>query len=211
MDPQNPYLPPTSEPGEWQPQLPSEPVTPTAAPKVFGILSIIFASLVLFGGLLMSCGGLAGAFGFNQAAQGGLNAELNTMMADTMGSISTAFGLEGLIFTVMSSLLLAIGVGQLRYRRWAGQWSVYWGGAALVALAVMVVISFAVIGPAYQRMFEAIGKTSPSGTMPVAMQSSMSTLFGGTFGVMLLLFYSPYPILMLIYFTRDRIRAAMNQ
>jgi hypothetical protein len=42
------------------------------------------------------------------------------------------------------------------------------------------------------------------------MGSSLGSLFGGTFGGMMIFFYAPYPILMLVFFTRDRVRATMT-
>ncbi|MGZ3426216.1 MAG: hypothetical protein ACXVCV_06165, partial [Polyangia bacterium] len=43
---------------------------------------------------------------------------------------------------------------------------------------------------------------------PAARQ--VGTAFGAVYAAMLVLFYSPYPILLLVYFSRDRIRAAMT-
>jgi len=35
-------------------------------------------------------------------------------------------------------------------------------------------------------------------------------MIGIVYGAMMVLFYSPYPILMLVYFSRERVRAAMQ-
>ena len=64
---------------------------------------------------------------------------------------------------VMSALLLAIGIGQLRYRAWAQRWSVYWGVAGLVCVALMVAISMLVISPAYAEMFDSLSRLKPGG------------------------------------------------
>jgi len=128
-----------------------------------------------------------------------------------MGTIYMAIGIQGLVFTIMSSLLLAIGVGQMRYRRWASQWSVYWAGLALVAVVGFIALSFFVIGPAYQKMFEGLQRATPTGAMPTAFTSSLSSMLGGTSSLMTILFYSPYPILMLYFFTRENVRAAMDR
>jgi hypothetical protein len=45
-------------------------------------------------------------------------AELNAMLAP-MARVYQGLGLESLILFLMSVLLLAIGIGQLRYRAWA--------------------------------------------------------------------------------------------
>lgn len=214
QDPQNPYAPPGTAATEWAPAAPSEAhVAPSSAPKVFGILSIIFASIVLLFGLIQSCSGLAAPVmtKVGQIAPAGDSKarELQSMMS-LMATVYTAIGIQGLALTIMSALLLAIGVGQLRYREWAGRWSVYWAGLALVVLAGMVALSFLLIGPAYQKMFETAARAAPSGALPSSMGSSLGSLFGGTFGGMMIFFYAPYPILMLIFFTRDRVRATMT-
>jgi hypothetical protein len=212
-DPQNPYAPPAAA-GEWVPISPPDaPPVASSAPKVFGVLSIIFASIVLLFGLLASCGGLAGG-GISQMSKlppSNPHMEEMKQALSYMGTIYMAIGIQGLILTVMSSLLLAIGIGQLRYRRWAGAWSVYWAGLALVALCGMIAISFLMIGPAYQKMFDTLARATPSGTIPTAFSGSMANIFGGTSGVMTALFYAPYPILLLIFFTRDHVRASMDR
>lgn len=213
----NPYAPPES--GDQPYREPAvgvvEPVQGprTAIPKVFGILSIIFASLLLIFGLLTGCMGMAFDSISNLGAnmpQGSKAAEQTKLMMDHLGQIYFYMGLQGFAFALMSAVLLAVGIGQVRYRRWARGWSVNWSIAALVMLVGMLVLSFAVIGPAYQAMFDAIAEAGPSGAMPSAMGSKISGMVGGTSGVMMLVFYAPYPILQLIYFTRPRVVAAMD-
>ncbi|MBW2736336.1 MAG: hypothetical protein JRH20_28445 [Deltaproteobacteria bacterium] len=214
----NPYAPPESgDAAHAEPIMGMvEPVPgpPTSVPKVFGILSIIFASLLLIFGLLSGCVGMAfdsiTNLGSNlpQGGQGAANAKL---MMKHLGQIYFYMGIQGFAFAAMSAVLLAIGIGQLRYRRWARPWTVNWSIAAIVMLLAMVVFSFAVIGPAYQTMFESIANAGPSGAMPSAMMGSkVSNMVGGTSGVMMLVLYVPYPILQLIYFTRPRVAAVMN-
>ena len=45
--------------------------------------------------------------------------------------------------------------------------------------------------------------------MPGSM-SGFGSIFGGTFAVMTVVFYAPYPALMLLFFTRDHVRASMT-
>jgi hypothetical protein len=215
--PENPYAPPSREAdAAWAPaSSPLEnPVAPTSLPKTLGILSIIFASIVLFFGLFASCGGFL-AQGFTKVGQlaprDNPHAQEIQETLSVVSSIYTAIGFQGLILAVMSSILLAVGVGQMRYRRWAARWTIYWAAAALVAIGGMVAISFFIIGPAYQRMFLALAKASPSGAMPMSFTSSMSSIFGGSSGLLTILFYAPYPILLLIFFSRDHVRAAMDR
>ncbi len=212
----NPYAPPAASDATWDPATDSVAATtapPTSVPKVFGVLSIVFGSLMLLGGLIGTCTGFLGkSLGqLGSLGTSGPQAEMMQTMMKHLGSIYTAMGVQSLLFTAMSGWLLAVGIGQLRYRRWACRWSVYWGGVALVVLVGMMLIAFLWIGPAYSAMFEDISRSAPSGAIPQKMTSAMSGLFGGTSGVMTAVFYGPYPVLLLIYFTRDRIRAAMTR
>ncbi|MCC6749174.1 MAG: hypothetical protein IT371_16045 [Deltaproteobacteria bacterium] len=215
--PSNPYAPPAASDTAWEPapHSPDTPPLPTGAPKVFGVLSIVFGSIVLLGGLFGACGGLAGQSMTRMGRMGsslrGREAEAVRAMMDQIGSIYTVIGAQSLVFSAMSGLLLAIGIGQLRYRRWACRWSVYWGYAALAVLAGVIVLSLTVVGPAYARMIETLAKHSPSGAIPAGFSSGMASIFGGTSAILMIVFYAPYPILMLLFFNRDRIRAAMNQ
>ena len=209
----SPYAPPQASLGGAPPPAPA-----SKAPKVFGILSIIFGSLMILGGLGQSCGGLAGgamtgAMGSlasmapDDTAAGGLSEAMTIMSAVTWVQV-----VEGLIFIVMSSLLLAIGIGQLKYRRWARAASVYWGAAALVCVVIIIGLMVGVVMPATERMMAAIAQLAPEGEMPpfdfVGAMGSMGTV-ASIFGN--ILFYSPYLILLLIFFTRPRVQDAMTQ
>jgi len=215
----NPYAPPRGPDEPWVQAAPPPAQNPqyrTPAPRVFGVLSIVFASLVLLIGLMQSCTGLVSR-SFTSLGNKVAQHEQDTKKAEQvresmkfMATLYTGMGLQGLVLVAMSGLLLAIGIGQLRYRRWAGQWTIYWCWGAFAALAVMVAISFLIIGPAYQDLINAMARRSPTGAMPAAMGSSMSSIFGGTTGVLMIIFYAPYPIIMLAYFSKQRIRSVMT-
>jgi hypothetical protein len=213
----NPYAPPAAAETAWDPA-DEAPAAHSAVPKVFGILSIIFGSLVLLGGLMGGCmglfgGGMVGKIGA-LGGQGNASPEqqqvLEAMMSH-LGTIYSALGIQGLVLAAMSGWLLALGIGQLRYRRWACRGSVYWGGAALAVLVGMLLLALVVIGPAYQAMFDDLARVSPSGSAPAAFTSNLGTIFGGGSGVVMAVFYAPYPILLLYYFSRERVRAVMTR
>jgi hypothetical protein len=210
-----PYQPPTadlSQPFEQMQTLP--PHERSAAPKVFGILSIIFASLVLlssaFGLLAMAAGSAMGNLGDVAASSSDKGAEITAVM-HPLAKIYQGMGVESLILFVMSALLLAIGIGQIRYRAWARRWSVYWGWAALTCVALMVAISLLIISPAYAELFDSAARITPQkGGEAIPDMSGLSAIFGGTFAVLCIIFYTPYPALMLMFFTRERVRASMT-
>ncbi len=214
---QNPYEPPAGGAQDWQPQQAPEPGPPgtlTSAPKVFGVLSIIFASLVLLFSLMGAC---SAAFGrsmgstFDALGKGSQTAHFKVMMQH-MASIYNYILIQQLIFLFMSSALLAIGIGQVKYKRWARSWSIYWSWAALISLGVVLAISFLAIGPMYQEMFVAMNKSAPSGGMQMPeLSSGMGALMGGAMGMVYLIFYSPYPLLQLLFFSKANVKQAMDR
>jgi hypothetical protein len=178
----------------------------SSAPKVFGVLSIVFSSLTLLWGLLTSfMVVIPWAIG---AVEKSVPAKDTAEMAivSSMKSVYGGMGAIGLIFTVMSAVLLAIGIGQLRYRRWARVATVWWSQAALISIVGMIAISLMVIGPGYRDLFAAAAAKDGAAAPDM---SAFATFFGGTFSGMFVLFYAPYPILMLALFTRERVRDSM--
>jgi len=208
----SPYQPPSadlSQPVAEPPALP--PNQRSGAPKVFGILSIIFASIVLLGSTFGLLAGAAtgAATGMESAAPSTADkAELNAMMGP-LSKVYRGVGYQSLILFVMSALLLAIGIGQLRYRRWARRWSVYWGAAGLACVAALVAISLLIISPAYAELFDSASQLR-QGAAPGSSMGALSMMVGGTFAVMCVIFYAPYPAMMLMFFTRERVRASMT-
>jgi len=197
---------------------PAIPTPTSGAPKVFGILSIIFGSFLLLSGLLTSIfiivGPALGALG-GVIPEDAPNREMGLELISVVGTVYTAYGIQGLILAVMSGMLLAIGIGQIRYRRWAVQASVYWGIAGLVAVVGMVVMFWLVLGPAFERVFqvaaEAEAETRAQAEALAGFGRFFSTVIGGSSGIGALIFYSPYPILLIVFFRKPKVRAAMSR
>jgi len=108
----------------------------TAVPRTFGILSLVFSSIVLVGSLFGLIG-LIVPVALKHAPPS------RPEDAQAMAMLSTMYlgmGLISAILTVMSSLLLALGIGQLRYRKWAAVWSVRWAIVALGSLVIMAIL-----------------------------------------------------------------------
>ncbi len=210
-DPNNPYAPPQTSDLGVASLPPSGMPVHSSIPKVFGVLSIVFAALVGLGGLMESCSFAAAGFAGSMSHVGG-DAKLEEMrpMMDAMKSVYTGFGFHGLIFLAMSIWLLVLGIGQMRYRAWASKQSVTWGLVALVMLGVMVLISVMIIGPAYRNMFDAIAHAAPHGGEVPKMPAGIGAMMGGSLSVMLVLFNAPYPILMIAMFSRENVRASMT-
>jgi hypothetical protein len=215
-DPTSPYQPPSADLS--QPLAPLQELAPherSAAPKVFGVLSIIFSSIVLLFSSFGMLGGLASSALQSMgslADQGEKGAEFAAMMGP-MAKVYRGMGLESLILFVMSALLLAIGIGQVRYRAWARRWSVYWGAAGLVCVILMVAISLLIVSPAYAEMLDAMSRIKPENGQPPMPQpmGAVSGAIGATFAIVSVFVYTPYPALMLLFFTREKVRASMTR
>jgi hypothetical protein len=180
----------------------AQPVGVTTVPRTFGVLSIVFASIVLVGSLFGLIGLLVPMM-LSHAPPATRPED-----AQALKLVSTMYlgmGVISAIFTVMSSLLLAVGIGQLRYRKWAATWSPRWGVVALGALVVMAILMTTTM----RSTFGDIVNASGSASAPMAGRQ-VGTAIGAVYAVMMVLFYAPYPILMLVYFSRERIRAVMT-
>jgi hypothetical protein len=227
-DLRSPYQPPMADLSPPRPELPIEPHERSGAPKVFGVLSIIFASLMLFFsalGLLATAataslqnlGSVSRTQGDNaekaENADKAEKAEQLDAMMRPMAKVYRGIGFQSAIFFVMSAVLLAIGIGQLRFRAWAGRWSVYWGAAGLVCVGLLVAISLLIISPAYGELLQSLAQLKPQADGQPALApptGGLTAVFGGTFAFLSVIVYAPYPALMLLFFTRDRVRASMT-
>lgn len=174
----------------------------TAVPRTFGILSIVFSGLSLVGSLFGLIG-LVVPVVLKHAPPTTRPEDAAAMRM--LSNLYLAGGLVSAIFTVMSGWLLALGIGQLRYRKWAAAWSVRWGVVALGALAVMAVL-------VTQMMSSTLGSMMTATDVQNAAQAGrqVSGMLGGLYAAMMVVFYAPYPILLMIFFSRERVRAAMT-
>jgi hypothetical protein len=197
------------------PQTDGAPIAPldrahSRAPKVFGVLSIVFSSLTLIGSLLGALGGaMSTALRNVEVPDNPKFAEARSMVQG-LARIYRIIGVQSLMIALLSVALLVIGIGQLRYRAWARRFSLYWGGTALGAVAGMVLISVMLLGPAYHDLMTAAARTVRS-RATVAPEMGLDVLMGGSAAVLEVLLYAPYPILLLVFFSRDRVRAAMTR
>jgi hypothetical protein len=209
-DPRSPYQPPAADLSQPHTELPKlAPHERSPAPKVFGVLSIIFSSIVLlFSTFGLLAGVAAGAAGHSTAAA---SSDVDRAAEVVGQKILAGFGIQSVILFVMSAVLLAIGIGQLRYRVWARRWSVYWGSAALVCVVVLAAISILIISPAYADLINSAAKAKPGAEALPGAMGDLSAWLGGTFAVMCVIFYTPYPAMMLLFFTRERVRASMTE
>ena len=185
-----------------------------SSPKVFGILSIIFASIMLLINLPASCAGLFGSTVSNMGNV--LSGEVEDGVAiaavmDAVGSVYRVMGIQGVMMLAMSAVLLAISIGQLNYRRWAAKWSFVWGCLGLACLAIVIGLYVFVVGPAYERLFAAMASADPQAEKAAELLSGMGSMMGGWTSVAQVILLAPYPILMIVFFRKPDVVQAMNK
>lgn len=185
------------------------------SPKVLGILSIIFASITLLFSLFTFLGSFAGS---NMreviAASGGFRGMPEGVAAaatDLIGDIYAVGAINSAIFVFFSAALLAIGIGQVGYRRWARAASVWWGVGALLSIVVMTVLLFVMVAPVYDRMFELAGAMADEPEVRRMLgAANMGPIAGAGGAIFLVLFFAPWPIILLAFFTKQRLKEAMT-
>lgn len=144
------------------------------APKVLGILSIIFGGLVLLDFL-----------GKLEATVAMGPPHLPDAWPEMRGFelIVVVMFYSSLVTAAFSTALVAIGIGQLRYRRWALVATRVWSVLAIVFVVAQVTTLVALSGGDAGMVFMLVALT-----------------------VLLL----PYPIVLLRYFARESVRDAMT-
>lgn len=197
----------------------------TGAPKVCGVLSIVFASLVLLMGLGGACGGFAGAsltnfelkaggtsITFDDARLAPEQVEILNLAKEHFGGIYRMVGIISVVFAIMSGWLLALGIGQTGYRRWARGQTVLWGIAALAVIVGVVVYFTAIIGPAYTRILDTAAKFSNElHSLPLSIDfDGFASAVGLTTGLFMAFIFAPYPIVLIAIFRGQRAKDAMT-
>jgi hypothetical protein len=194
-----PEQPTSGGPGPTVPYAyaPPYPPRPPTGPQTLGTLSIVFGAVVAGFSLL-------GLLGVSQSLATMTNPKANAdIVRDYLDAIRTPTMIQSFVFVAMSTWLLVLGVGQRRYRRWAARQSVLWAAIALVVLVGVVITNIVVLGPAAQRMMD---ETMRASHLPHAIGAMTRWL-----GLLGIVFYVPWPIILLATFRQPKIVAAMNQ
>jgi hypothetical protein len=180
----------------------------SSAPKVLGVLSIIFASLTL---AMTALGGLT-----TSAMQGSTGAmatsgAVGQAMARYQEAIRVPTYVNMAVLVVLSIALLMLGIGQVGYRRWAASLSAVWGALALVALGGMIAMSVVVLAPAKDAMLAELARGVGGGREAMIQRAVFSSIGGSWIAYLSLLPYAPYPLVLLLFFTRAKVRASMTR
>ena len=107
------------------------------SPKVFGILSIIAGGLFV----LSSLNRLEGPI---QVSSTGFDSTMNR----DLDNLTHATMYLNLLLGVMAAWLVVIGIGQIRYRRWARRQAIVWSVASCLTVITIDVVLLAIVAPA---------------------------------------------------------------
>lgn len=203
--------------GDNQPMLPDSPPTAPgamvsrlapAAPAwatVLGILSIVFGVL----GALSKCWGIATLFFFTA-----MERFFASMPEDEVPEgIGQSFSMMGvyawpiagvsLLKTAVACLLVAVGIGLLKQRAWAPAWAIRY--AVLDMVLTLGEGALGVLSQAAQ--FEAMQAADPSGFGTIGPGVSVFSRVMVVGGVLVSLVW---PVFLIVWFTRRRIREATS-
>lgn len=178
----------------------SETVTrglrPHPAPKVLGILSIVFGGIVL----LMTLVGLtlSGAGAFEQLPGVDMGAAKTYM--DALEPWATILMMS---MIAMSGALVAIGIGQLKYQRWARTAAIGWSILGLVIVVGLVLHHYLLTVPALEVFLSSFGGDNEVTSMMKGMT--------GASGILSVIMYAPYPIILLVIMRKPAVLEAMNR
>ena len=145
------------------------------SPKVFGILSIIGGGLFV----LSSLNRLEGPL---QVSSTGFDSTMNR----DVGHLANATMYLNLLLGVMAAWLVVIGLGQIRYRRWARRQAIAWSVTSFLTIIAIDVVLLAIVAPA---MWDSWLATAMAVIAPIVLV--------------------PYPIILLAHACGSKARSSM--
>lgn len=204
--PPRPLVPPP-EPAPFPPTPPVYAPVPSAAvavqsswPKVVGIIAIVVAALGIMGGVcgVITWAGMA-AFQTNMQSTG-QSVQPAMPFITEMGRWKAYTVLAGLVGAGLQIVLLVAAINLIRRRPWTIGVLRIWAGLFIVFSLAQSVVGYYMQKDLYEQISS---KSGSQGQFPVAISHTFmgaSMLFG-------LLWSCALPVFMLIWFSRDKIKA----
>jgi hypothetical protein len=179
-------------------------------PVVLGILSIIFGSVIA----LINVAGLliqrqVRDFSTEMVAMsprhaGGPDpAEMMKKMAAVQEQLAPVLHTISGGMVALSLILIAVGLGLARRQPWSRPASIMWALAALAFIPVQIYLQVAIVQP---RMMEVMRETMASSGMPSGFMTSMQGAQKGMAVLGSVLFYAPFPVILLVLMGRSSAR-----
>jgi hypothetical protein len=179
-------------------------------PVVLGVLSIVFGALTaLWHAFSMVSQRYVRDFSSQLAAMGPHRPGAPDP-TEMMAKISEAQAqLAPVLYTIsggmvaLSLVLIAVGLGLYRRQPWSRPASMIWAFAALAFIPVQDYLQIAIIQP---KMMEAMMATMSSSGLSSGVASSMMGMQKGIVVIFSVIFYTPFPVLLLILMGRSSAR-----
>lgn len=187
--------------GDWQPlsQVPPPtefsgmPETPSKWPTVIGTISIILGALGL---VCYGCGTL------NTAGSSSFSSMLpEDQRPPPVPAAQLAVQITQMCVTwLLSAWLLAAGIGLVKRRRWARPHHLGWAVAKIVVAVVGTAISFIFIQDSVRQINDAMSQQGPP---PFTVTEELVTVVM----IAVMIWFLIYPIFLLLWFSRRKIKA----
>jgi hypothetical protein len=98
---------------------------------------------------------------------------------------------------LFSVALIVIGFGLYKRKRWGRSGAMAWGALALLELAGELIVRVGVIQPRVNAVLQEMFAASPNGAPPAAIMQAMGSTQTSVTVILGLLFYAPFPIVLL--------------
>jgi hypothetical protein len=99
---------------------------------------------------------------------------------------------------LFSIALIVIGVGMYKRQMWARSAAIGWSALALFYVLVEIVVQLTIIQPRTREMMKEMFASMPDATAGAAMMQAVGSAQGAIVVVTSLLFWAPFPIVLLI-------------
>jgi hypothetical protein len=100
----------------------------------------------------------------------------------------------------LSLVLIVVGIGLYRRQGWARRAALIWAAAAIAFLPVRIYLQTSIVLPRIQAATHEVWSTSG---LPSTMMDSISSMQGVMTSVGLIVFYAPFPIILLLLMGRS--------
>jgi hypothetical protein len=173
------------------------PVIPTAVPKVFGIINIVYACL----GVMMGLASVGAMFAF-KAMMRGAEGEVKEakLIVEAFDDLMIYSYIDVAFKVVLGLVLLVAGIGLLKKKMWGQKMCLFWAIARMLVAVGMMVWT---LGPTreFQEKINQVGGEQ---------QEQIQQMAQGVGSVMSIVFICIYPVLCLVFLTKKKVKDSLS-